>query len=252
MSKATVRVFKTLEDLSWAVAERFEEFARTHSIMKNAFSVALSGGSTPRHLYQTLGSEAFAGRIRWDKVHVFQVDERCVPADDAQSNFRMIRETLLNHIAIPDSNVHRLAAEQEDRDAACRQYAAELARVLRPEEDQFPSLDLALLGMGPDGHTASLFPGSEALEERSLWVRPNFVEKLKAHRLTLTLPILNAAVAVLFMVAGAGKAETLRQVLEGPAGKFPAQRVQPVKGTLTWFVDEAAAQLLSPATRGES
>lgn len=250
MQKPTVKVFSTLEELSWAAAARFEEFARIHTVKKKVFSVALSGGLTPKLLYQILASQTFAGRIRWERVHLFQVDERCVPPDHPQSNYGMIRETLLSRVPIPDANVHRMAAEQEDREEACRQYAAELARVLKPAQGELPRLNMVLLGMGPDGHTASLFPGSEALDEQVLWVRPNYLEKLKMHRLTLTLPVLNAAAEVAFLIAGADKAQTLRQVLEGAPGQLPAQKVQPVKGNVTWFVDEAAGRLLRPETRG--
>jgi len=250
MNQRTVRVFPTLQEVSRAAAAHFEKLARAKPGKKEAFSCALSGGLTPRLLYQILGSDAFADRIRWENAHLFQVDERCVPADHPDSNYGMIRETLLSRVSIPDSHVHRMRVEMEDRDEACRQYAKELSRALRPKEGELPRLDMVFLGMGPDGHTASLFPESEALEERTLWVRPNYIAKLQTYRLTLTFPVLNAAADVVFLVAGADKARTLRQVLEGPLGRFPAQRVQPTSGRLSWFVDEAAAHLLSSALRG--
>jgi 6-phosphogluconolactonase len=250
MAKASVKIFPTLEELSWAAAARFEDLARICAIEKRNFCVALSGGLTPRLLYQILGSETFAGRIRWDNVHIFEVDERAVPPENPQSNFGMIRETLLSHISIPEENVHRMAGEAENLDEVCRQYSAELVRVLKPAKDEFPRLGLVILGMGPDGHTASLFPGSEALEEKVLWVRPNYIDKLKMKRLTLTFPILNAAEEVLLLVAGADKAETVRKVLEGPPGQFPVQRVDPVNGRMSWFLDEAAARLLNSPPKG--
>jgi 6-phosphogluconolactonase len=163
----------------------------------------------------------------------------------------MIREALLDKADIPAENFHRMQAEQEDLDEAARDYAHELARVLQPQDGDWPRLDMVFLGMGPDGHTASLFPGTAALEEQTVWVRPNHVERLGLRRLTMTFPALNAAAHVIFMVAGADKAEALRKVLEGPPGQFPAQRVQPLNGSLSWFLDEAAARKLSPATRGE-
>jgi 6-phosphogluconolactonase len=234
-----------LPQLSWAAATRFEDLARINAIEKKAFFAALSGGSTPRVLYQILGSPTFAGRVRWQNVHLFQVDERCVPPDHPESNYRMIREALLRGAPLPEANFHRLPAERLDYDEACRAYAEEMARVIEPRQDGWPRLDLVFLGMGPDGHTASLFPGTEALNERVLWVRPNYVEKLKMRRLTMTLPVLNAATNVIFLVAGADKAGVLRQVLKGAPGQFPAQVVQPVNGRLGWFVDEAAASSLS-------
>jgi 6-phosphogluconolactonase len=243
-NQSKIKIFRTLEDLSLAAAGRIEEFARVNCTFKQTFSIALSGGLTPKLLYQILAG-SMGGRIRWNMVQIFQVDERCVPPDNAQSNFRMIQESLLSGIEIPAANVHRMVSEMEDRDAASRQYAEELKSVLHPEEGAFPRLDMVLLGMGPDGHTASLFPGSEALDEQKLWVRPNYFEKLNSHRLTLTLPVLNAAADVVFLVAGADKAVTLKKVLEGQPSGLPAQMIQLVQGQVTWFVDESAARLLS-------
>jgi 6-phosphogluconolactonase len=157
----------------------------------------------------------------------------------------MIREALLRGAPLPEANFHRLAAERLDYDEACRAYAEEMARIIEPRQDGWPRLELVFLGMGPDGHTASLFPGTAALEEQVLWVRPNYVEKLKMRRLTMTLPVLNAAANVIFLVAGADKAEALRRVLGWPPAQLPAARVQPVNGRLSWFVDEDAASSLS-------
>ncbi len=244
MTQPEIRIFEGLEPLSWAAATRLEEQARVKAIEKKPLSVALSGGSTPKLLFELLASPGFQGRVRWSNLQLFQVDERCVPPDDAESNYRMIRQALLESVPLPAGNFHRMAAERPDREQAAREYAEELGRVLRTSPGEWPRLDLVILGMGPDGHTASLFPGSPALDERTAWVTPNFAARLNSHRLTLTLPVLNAAAQVIFLVAGADKAETLRQVLEGPAGQFPAQLIQPASGRLTWFVDESAARLL--------
>jgi len=226
-----------------------EEQARVKAIEKKPFSVALSGGSTPKLLFELLASPTFQGRVRWPNLQLFQVDERCVPPDDPQSNYRMIRHALLESVPLPAENFHRMAAERPDRDLAAREYAEELGRVLRPAPGEWPRLDLIFLGMGPDGHTASLFSGSPALNERTEWVTPNFAAQLNSFRLTLTLPVLNAAAHVIFLVAGADKAETLRQVLEGPEGRFPAQLIQPARGRLSWFLDESAARLLNRAVK---
>jgi 6-phosphogluconolactonase len=247
-----IRIFDGLEHLSWAAATRWEELARVKALEKKLFSAALSGGTTPRLLYELLGSPKFAGRVRWQNVHLFQVDERCVPPDNPQSNYRMIRQALLESAPLPEENFHRMAAERPDRERAARKYAIELEHVLHPAPGEWPRLDLVFLGMGPDGHTASLFPDSPALVERKAWVAPNFVAQLHSFRLTLTLPVLNAAAHVIFLVAGADKAETLRQVLEGPEGHFPAQLIQPAHGRLSWFLDENAAAKLNKQRTVES
>jgi len=249
MSNPEIRIFENLQDLSWAAATRLEEQARVKVIEKKPFSVALSGGSTPKLLFELLASPTFQGRVRWSNLQLFQVDERCVPPDDAQSNYRMIRQALLESVPLAAENFHRMAAERPDREQVAREYAEELGRVLRPALGEWPRLDLIFLGMGPDGHTASLFPGSPALNERTEWVTPNFAAHLNSFRLTLTLPVLNAAAHVIFLVAGADKAETLRQVLEGPEGRFPAQLIQPARGRLSWFLDESAARLLNRAVK---
>jgi 6-phosphogluconolactonase len=251
MIKREVKVFPSLEEMSWAAVCAFEDLSRLKISEGKTFSAALSGGLTPRLFYQILGSPALAGRICWKNIQLFQVDERCVPPDHPDRNYRVIREALLDNADIPPENFHRMQVEQADLEQAARDYAQELARILQPQDGDRPRLDMVFLGMGPDGHTASLFPGTPALEEQTAWVRPNHVERLGMRRLTMTLPLLNAAAHVIFLVAGADKAEGLRTVLEGPPGQLPAQRVQPREGSLRWFVEEAAARKLSPATRGE-
>ena len=250
MTKPEIRIFDDLDHLSWAAATQFEQLARIKSIGKKIFTVALSGGSTPKLLYEILGSTTMAGRVRWKNVHLFQVDERAVPPDDPQSNYRLIRQAMLESGSLPEENFHRMAAERLDRKQAAQDYAHQLDRILQPAAGEFPSLDLVLLGMGPDGHTASLFPGTAALQEKAAWVVPNYVEKLDTFRLTMTLPVLNAAGHVIFMVTGADKAATLHEVLEGPADQFPAQLIQPLRGKVSWLLDGGAAQLLSAALRG--
>ncbi len=246
MAEPVIRVFSDLEALSRAAAQHFEDVAQNSLARRNWFSVGLSGGATPRRTYEILGSGDVPGRIYWGGIHFFQVDERCVPPGHAESNFRMLRETLLAGGKIPDASVHRMAAERPDRREACKDYARELAQILKTEEGEWPRLDFVFLGMGPDGHTASLFPGTEAVSERTLWVRENYIEVKKSCRLTLTLPVLNAAAEVLFLVSGAEKAERLRDVLSGPhqPDKYPAQGVRPERGNVSWYLDEAGARLL--------
>lgn len=243
--KPEVKVFADLEAMSHAAAGAFEDLANARASEGRSFCAALSGGSTPARLYELLASPN--RNIPWGRVQLFQVDERCVPPDHPESNFKMIRNALLEHIPLPASNFHRMEAESEDRDAASRAYAQEIVDVLHPEKGEWPRMDLIFLGMGADGHTASLFPGSPALSERGLLVRPNYSDRLKAFRLTLTYPVLNAAARAVFLVAGADKAETLHKIFGGSAGspEFPAQGVQPANGSLSWYLDRAAAGLLS-------
>lgn len=247
MSETRIRTFSGLDELSRAAAVRFAELAIEHARQGRAFSAALSGGTTPQKFLEILAQPEFSQRIQWDNVHLFQVDERCVPPDAAQSNYRMIHGALLGPIPSAADNFHRMKAEQEDRDAACAEYEAEIQEVLAPSGTDLPNLALIFLGLGSDGHTASLFPSSPALSENAKWVRPNYVKKLKMHRLTLTYPVLNAASETIFLVSGSGKAEILRQVLEGPRKmeQYPAQGIQPTKGTVTWYLDRSAAHLLS-------
>ncbi|MGO9111579.1 MAG: 6-phosphogluconolactonase, partial [Thermoguttaceae bacterium] len=220
------------------------------------FSVALSGGSTPKSLYSVLASSY--ANFAWNRVFLFFGDERHVPPTDPDSNYRMVNETLLTRIPIPAENVFRVAAENPEAAAAALDYEARLRRFfeLRPGErpserpserpGEFPRFDLILLGVGPDGHTASLFPDSPALDEQSRLVVANWVAKLNAHRITLTFPVLNRAAEVMFMASGADKADILHQVLENKsAPPLPSQRVQPSEGKLLWMLDEAAAAKLT-------
>lgn len=246
MMKPEIRVFPSLDDLSRAAAEELAALAdAVHPTRPAPFAAALSGGSTPKHFYELLATPEFSGKVPWPRVHLFQVDERCVPPDDPRSNFRMINETMLRKIPAP--HFHRMAAERENLTAASASYAAELRQTLGTQPADWPRLDVIYLGMGDDGHTASLFPDTTALAERERAVCPNFVPKLNMHRLTLTLPVLNAAQRIIFMVSGAGKAEMLRQVLRAPAGapaQYPAQLVKPSGGGVAWYVDQAAAARL--------
>jgi 6-phosphogluconolactonase len=246
MSETNIEIFRDMEDLSRAAAVRFTELARERVQQGKVFSAALSGGSTPRTFLETLANPEFSQRIQWGSVHLFQVDERCVPPNHLQSNYRMIHGSLLRPVPSAADNFHRMKAELADRDAASAQYESEIREILSLAEDHLPSFDLIFLGLGSDGHTASLFPGSAALGEGSKWVCPNYVEKLQMYRLTLTYPVLNAAREIIFLVAGSGKAEILRRVLEGQRDpeKLPAQGIQPAEGSVIWYLDREAAHLL--------
>lgn len=241
-----VETYPDAESLAQAGAEHFVTLAQAAIAARGCFAVALSGGSTPRGLYARLATEELAAQVDWSCVYVFWGDERCVPPDHHDSNYLMARQTLLDHLPVPPENVHRIRGELEPEEAA-----AEYERTLRtffflPSEKPIPRFDLVLLGMGDDGHTASLFPGSAALHERRRWVATQYVGKLQVWRVTLTPIIINAAAHVTFLVSGAGKAERLHQVLTGPyqPDLLPAQIIKPDGGRLLWLVDAAAAALL--------
>jgi 6-phosphogluconolactonase len=213
------------------------------------FTLALSGGSTPRRLYALLADPQapFRATIPWAKTHIFFGDERHVSPVDPQSNYRMANEALLSHVPIPEANVHRVEAELADASEAAARYARTIAQVFSLAPGESPRFDLILLGMGPDGHTASLFPGSDALGVRDRTVTANWVAKFDTWRITLTLPVFEAAAAVHFLVAGADKAQTLSAVFDpaSPTDAFPCQRIRPRSGELLWLVDRAAAARLS-------
>jgi len=246
MSDPEIRIYSDLIALSGAAAELFAQAASARIAEAGYFAAALSGGSTPRQLYELLSTSPFSSRISWDRVHLFQVDERCVAPDHPESNFRMIRQALLAPARVPRRCFHRMAGEWEDPAEASHQYALELSATFPAREGDVPRFDLVILGMGADGHTASLFPDSPALEEAQLWVCPNRPKVKGLERITLTFPILNAAKQIMFLVAGADKAVTLARVLEGPyqPRNLPAQRIKPLDGRLLWYVDRAAAERL--------
>ncbi len=207
------------------------------------FSVALSGGSTPRRLFAILAGEPYMDAIPWERLHLFWGDERPVPPDHPDSNYRMVANTLLDAIPIPSANVHRIPAELK-ADRAAEAYEHELRRFFDLADGEAPRFDLTFMGMGADGHTASLFPDSEALAETERLVVAPWVEKLDSYRITLTCNVFNNSAFIIFLVTGGDKAETLRQVLEGPAGGFPAQLIRPIEGQLHWYIDSAAGRLL--------
>ncbi len=212
------------------------------------FTVALAGGSTPKRLYSLLAAKPYCARLPWQETHIFWGDERVVPPEHPDSNFGMVRAILLSRVPIPANQVHRMQAERADLDAAAGEYEAEIARTFAAQPpDEPPAFDLILLGLGTDGHTASLFPHTPALRETKRWVAPNDIPELKASRLTLTIPILNRAAMILFLVSGIEKAAALQAVLEGPFDpeQLPAQLIRPVTGRLVWLVDQAATSLLS-------
>jgi 6-phosphogluconolactonase len=249
----SIRIFDDLAAVSRAAADEFLRCCREAVAARGRFTVALSGGSTPRPLYQLLAGPPWKDQIDWGRVEVFWGDERCVPPTHPDSNYRMAREALLAHVPIPPDHVHRMEGERPDHDDAARDYQAVLARVFGYAAGEPPSIDLNLLGMGPCGHTASLFPHTAALNETARWVVPNFVPKLNADRITFTYPMIDRGREVVFLVCGADKADVLREVLEGPADpqRLPSQGIRPA-GTLHWFLDRAVAARLKQAARTDT
>jgi 6-phosphogluconolactonase len=233
-------IFPDPSSLFHAAAEEFAQQAQAAVRSRGRFAVALAGGSTPKGLYSLLATNS---SLPWNKVFFFFGDERHVPPDNPESNYRMARESLLAKIAVPAGNVFRIPAEDPDASQAAARYEQTLRSFFGAPAGSFPVLDLVLLGMGPDGHTASLFPGGKAFLENSRWVVSDWVEKFKTHRITLTCPVLNHARAVMFLVSGKDKAATLKEVLEGsqPGTLFPSKLIRPESGRLIWMVDEAAA-----------
>ena len=241
---ARIEVWHDLDDLSARAAELFIATAYESITRDGDFTVALSGGSTPRALYARLASEAHEEYAAWARMHVFWSDERCVPPTDGQSNYRMARETLLDHVPLPPQQIHRMRGEDEPASAAAA-YTSLLGQHLAARTGRF---SLILLGMGDDGHTASLFPHSPTLDDHEHLVAAPFVEKFRMHRLTLTLRVINDAANIIFLVSGEAKAAALHAILEGDADPhaWPARMVHPTRGgKLTWLVDQDAATQLS-------
>lgn len=251
--KREVRRYPNLEILSEAAAEFICSLVAERVSQSGVFPIALSGGKTPKSLYEKLAAPPHGPRMPWPHIHLFWGDERCVPPDHPESNFSMAFRALISRVSIPTQNVHRIPAEIEPPENAAKAYEKILREFFRPSNKRsnlrhggelLPSFDLILLGVGGDGHTASLFPGGHALEEGKRWVAavrtPHGSPAVP--RITLTLPAINRARCILFLAAGAGKREVLRSILEEPdsaAQRYPAARVNP-DGKVVWLVDEEA------------
>jgi 6-phosphogluconolactonase len=247
-SSIEIRRLTTPQDLFHAAGEEVVRAANEAVSERGRFIIALSGGSTPKSLYTLLATNARAA-LPWAQMFFFWSDERHVPPTDPDSNYRMAQEAMLSKVPVPESNVLRVPAENPDAEEAALAYEQTLRQFFSLQEGEFPRFDLILLGLGPDGHTASLFPETAALQEKSRLVVANWVEKFKTYRITFTLPVLNAARSAAFLVSGSDKASALHEVLEGdaPGEKYPAKLVRPTEGKVIWFVDRAAASELSPA-----
>ena len=243
--RADLAVLPSAAALAEAAAGRFVAAAGDAIASRGQFIVALSGGSTPRDTYLRLGTGALVSKVMWSRVQVLWGDERCVPPHDVESNYRMARETLLDRVPVPTAHVHRIHGE-DDPATAAEVYETTLRALLRTPAGA--RIDLVLLGLGEDGHTASLFPGSAAVHEQARWVMAARAPAASMWRITLTPAVINAAAEVLFLVSGDAKAGILRRVLEGPRRpqSLPAQAIAPTNGRVCWCVDAAAAAELQP------
>ena len=239
------------EELVRVAAREIIKIAQETIANKGSMAVALAGGSTPRKLYTFLASEEMRSKIAWTHIHFFWGDERHVPPDHQDSNFRMARETLLDQLPIQKDHIHPIPSHLSNAQEAANRYERELHTYFPGSTEPKPQFDLVLLGMGPDGHTASLFPGTSAIHETTRWVAAPWVEKFQTHRITLTPGIINEAAQVMFLVSGQDKSEALHLVLEGDyqPDAYPAQVIQPIHGRLLWLVDETAAGCLRSSLR---
>jgi 6-phosphogluconolactonase len=243
-STTEVLICADAAELAREAARRFAELAESFTNDAGRFTVALSGGSTPKAMFQILAENPFADSLPWPSIYFFWGDERCVPPDHAESNYRMANETLLSKAPVPRENIFRIPAEVEDHERAAAIYSETLQTFFAEEQ---PGFDLVFLGMGADGHTASLFPGTTALcAGGGGAAAANYVDKLQSWRITLTADAINKARNVIFLVAGADKAPALKEVIKGPRNpkQYPSQLIKPSHGALLWMVDEAAAKLL--------
>lgn len=245
--RGTLLVYDTLDELVRAGADAFVREAAA-ARPRGVFRVALSGGSTPKPMYELLAAAPYRDAVDWSQVQFYWGDERNVGPESLESNYHMAKEALLDRVPIRPEQVHRIEGELVASEAAM-DYQRVLQQTFGLAPGEFPRFDLILLGMGPDGHTASLFPNTMALEVRNRTVVSNPVPKLETERITLSVPTINNAAAVLFLIAGADKADALAAVLQGPEApmQYPSQLIAPQSGTLTWMVDTAAAAKLALA-----
>ena len=243
------QIYPNPEEVMWAAAEKIERLAVQALEKKGRVTLALSGGNTPRALYQLLADprHGFRDRLPWQQMHFFWSDERYVPADDDQSNYKMARETLFAPAGVPPENVHRFRTELASPESTAEDYQEQLEKFFGTGREQPPPrFDIMLLGMGADGHTASLFPGLPLLHASEHWVKAFWVPQLRSHRISLLPDLINESENILLLVTGAEKAEAVAMVLtdEPRNAALPVQKIQPTEGNLLWLLDQAAASLV--------
>ncbi len=238
-----VHIYKNNDELSVAVAEWMVEYIVDTLKKKDRFTLVLSGGGTPQKLNGLLAASPYKEKIDWSRLHIFWGDERFVPYADERNNAKMAFDTLLDHVPVPASHIHRMKTENIIPEVAASEYAVVLQQYFPPDVPPTPTFDLVLLGMGDDGHTLSLFPGTHVMHEEDKWATSLFLKQQDMFRVTLTPPVVNRAVRIAFLVTGPGKAEALQQVIEGDYNpdKYPSQVIRPANGEVYWFLDKAAA-----------
>ncbi len=242
-------ISKNIEELSRIVAEWMVDYIHKTLLLQDRFTIALSGGSTPKKLNLLLASDPFKNRIDWQKLHVFWGDERYVPFTDERNNAKMAFDTLLDHVPVPKSQIHIMRTDIDPQESAkeyeviLKDYFPEVASNLTSDVSRFTTFDLILLGLGDNSHTLSLFPGEDVIHEKDRWVRSVFVKEINMQRITLTAPVVNLSRRIAFLVSGQDKAEAVTHILSDHYNPdtYPAQVIKPLHGELFWFLDEAAA-----------
>ena len=241
-------IAKTAQEFNQSIADWMVQCIADTLKIQNRFTLVLSGGNTPKGLYELLSASPYREKIDWGKIHIFWGDERDVPFSDDRNNAKMAYETLLNHVPIPATQIHVMQTENIAPEKSAAEYEKILQQYFPTSDSRLPTFDLVLLGMGDDGHTLSLFPGTAIVHEEQAWAKAYYLEAQKMYRITLTKAIVNKSKHIAFLTTGANKARALKEVLEGQYNPdlYPSQEIKPENGELHWFVDEAAAALLSP------
>jgi 6-phosphogluconolactonase len=249
-SNREIQVFRDVNDIASRAAELILAAANAAVQQNGRFTIALAGGSTPKTLYALLAAEPYFSVMPWDKTFIFFGDERSVPPDDKDSNFRMASESMLTKLSLKPEQVHRIKAENPDPEKAALEYEQILTSFYNLSSGQLPRFDVTLIGMGDEGHMLSLFPGTKALQDGGRLVKSNWIGKLYTWRVTVTAPVANNSGLVIFMVTKPDKALALKGVLEGPyePEQLPSQLLQPTNGKTVWLIDTAAAEKLDPST----
>ncbi len=246
MVRPKINIAGNYEDFCEKAVQEILSFSDEKIEAQGKFTIVLSGGSTPKGIYQCMAGASYRDKFRWEKMHFFWSDERWVSPEDQKSNYRMVSEALLTKIKIPSGNIHPIQTTEGDLQASARLYEEAIIDFFKLKKDEFPRFDLILLGLGRDGHTSSLFPGNPALLVKDRWVVPVSQKGITEKRITLTLPAINHAGMIFFLVSGLEKADIVAEVLENEKKTaFPANEISPCQGKLCWFLDKAAASRFS-------
>jgi len=246
MTQTKMNIADNYEDLCRKATQEILDFSTMKIASRNQFSMVLSGGSTPKGVYQCMAGSFYRNKFRWDKMHFFWGDERWVPPEDQASNYRMVAEALLTKVNIPSENIHQIKTKDCNLQTSTRRYEETINTFFKLKKDEFPAFDLILLGLGKDGHTASLFPDNPALLEKDAFVVSTSQKGIPEKRITLTLPAINHAAMIFFIISGLDKADIAAKVIENKnEGAFPANHIKPVNGNICWFLDKAAASQLT-------